>query len=85
MEINTYTSVIILTVNRLTSPNKNRVPVQWEVCSPQLENSPHAAAKAQHLEGWDEEGSRRDVQVGGDMGKPMADSYWCVVETNALF
>ena len=24
-----------------------------------------------------------DVQVEGDMGKPMADSYWCLIETNA--
>ena len=27
-----------------------------------------------NLEGWDGEGGGRDVQVGGDMGKPMADS-----------
>ena len=25
-----------------------------------------------NLEGWDGEGGGRDVQVGGDMGKPMA-------------
>ena len=23
-------------------------------------------------------------EVGGDMGKPMADSCWCLVETNAM-
>ena len=28
-----------------------------------------------NLEGWDGEGGRRDVQMRGDMGKPMADSF----------
>ena len=37
-----------------------------------------------NLEGWDGEGCWRDVQVGGDMGKPMADSCWCLVKTNAI-
>ena len=27
------------------------------------------------LEGWDGEGGGRDVQVGGDTGKPMSDSH----------
>jgi len=27
-----------------------------------------------NLEEWDGEGGRRYVQLGGDMGKPMADS-----------
>ena len=27
-----------------------------------------------NLEKWDGEGDRKYVQVGGDMGKPMADS-----------
>ena len=27
-----------------------------------------------NLEGWDREGSGKDVQVGADMGKPMNDS-----------
>ena len=35
-----------------------------------------------NLEGWDGEGGGKDVQVGGDMGKPMADSRSCLVETN---
>ena len=30
------------------------------------------------------EGGGRDVQVGGDMGKPMADSCWCLAKTNAI-
>ena len=28
-----------------------------------------------NLEGWDGEGGGRDVQVGGNMGKHMADSH----------
>ena len=34
--------------------------------------------------GWDGEGGGRDVQVGRDMDKPMADSCWCLVETNVI-
>ena len=30
------------------------------------------------------EGGGRDVQVEADMSKPMADSCWCLVETNAI-
>ena len=30
------------------------------------------------------EGGGRDVQVGGDMGKPMADSCWCMAEINTI-
>ena len=37
-----------------------------------------------NLEGWDGEGGRWDVQVGGDIGKPVADSYWYLVEANAI-
>ena len=37
-----------------------------------------------NLEGWDQEEGGRDVQVGGDIGKPMADSCWCLVETNVI-
>ena len=37
-----------------------------------------------NLEGWDGEGGGRDVQVGGDLGKPMADSRWCMAETNTI-
>ena len=32
------------------------------------------------LEGWDGEGDGRDVQEGGDMGVPMADSCWCLTK-----
>ena len=37
-----------------------------------------------NLVGWDGEGGGRDVQVGGDTGKPMSDSHWCLVETNTI-
>ena len=37
-----------------------------------------------YLEVWDREGGGRDVQLEGDMGKSMSDSYWCLVETNAI-
>ena len=36
-----------------------------------------------NLEGWDGEKGGRDVQAGGDMSKPMADSC-CLVETNII-
>ena len=35
-------------------------------------------------EGWDGEGGGKDVQVGGDMGKPVADSCWRLVEINTI-
>ena len=37
-----------------------------------------------NLERWDEEGGGKGVQVGGDTGKPMADSCWFLVETNTI-
>ena len=37
-----------------------------------------------NLEGWDGEGRGRDAQVGGDMGTPMADACWCLVDTNTV-
>ena len=37
-----------------------------------------------NLEGWDREGGGRDVQVGGDVGKPMANSCQCLLETNTI-
>ena len=33
---------------------------------------------------WKWEGGGRDVQVGGVMGKPMADSCWCLVESKTI-
>ena len=37
-----------------------------------------------NLEGWDGEGDGREVQKGGDMCIPMADSYWCLTENNKI-
>ena len=38
-----------------------------------------------NLEGWDEEGGgREDVQKGKDICIPMADSCWCMAETNTI-
>ena len=37
-----------------------------------------------HLEEWDGEGYGREVQEGGDMGIPMADSCWCVTENHKI-
>ena len=37
-----------------------------------------------NLGGWDGAGGGRDVQVEGDMGKPMADWCWCLVETYTI-
>ena len=36
------------------------------------------------VEGWDEEGDRRKVQEGGDMGVPVADSCWCLTENHKI-
>ena len=35
-------------------------------------------------EGWGREGDGREVQEGGDMGVPMADSYWCMTENHKI-
>ena len=35
-----------------------------------------------NLEAWGGDGGGRDIQVGGDTYIPMADSCWCLVETN---
>ena len=37
-----------------------------------------------NLEGWDGEGGGRDIQVGGDKGKPMADSCCCLLESTTI-
>ena len=37
-----------------------------------------------NLEGWDELGGGREASEGGGICVPMADSCWCVVETNAI-
>ena len=37
-----------------------------------------------NLEGWGRERDEREVQEGGDMGVPMADSYWCMTENHKI-
>ena len=36
------------------------------------------------LEGWDEEGGGKEVSEGEDICIPMADSCWCLAETNTI-
>ena len=37
-----------------------------------------------NLEGWVGEGDGREVQKGGDICIPMADSCWCLTENNKI-
>ena len=37
-----------------------------------------------NLEGWYGEGGGREVQEGEDGCIPMADSFWCLAETNTI-
>ena len=37
-----------------------------------------------NLEGWDGEGNGREVQKGGDICIPMADSCWRLTENNKI-
>ena len=55
---------------------KCKIDSQWEfaVCLRELK-----LGFGNNLEGWDGEGGGRNVQVGGDMGKPMVDSCWYLV------
>ena len=58
-----------------------KIDSQWEFAVWLRELKP---GLGNNLEGWDAEGGGRDVQVGGDIGKPMADSCCCLVETKAI-
>ena len=37
-----------------------------------------------NLEGWDGVEGRTEVQEGGNICTPMADSWWCMAETNII-
>ena len=37
-----------------------------------------------YLERWDREADEREVEEGGDMGVPMAESCWCFTEYNKI-
>ena len=54
---------------------------QWEFAVWLRELKP---VLCKNLEGWDGEAGGRDVEVGGDMAKPMVNSCWCLVETSAI-
>ena len=36
------------------------------------------------LEGYDGKGDGREIQEGGDISTPMADSCWCLTENNKI-
>ena len=35
-----------------------------------------------HLDGWDRVGGEREIKEGGNLCIPMADSCWCMAETD---
>ena len=37
-----------------------------------------------NLQGWDRERDGNEAWKGGDMGVPMADSWWCVIENHKI-
>ena len=37
-----------------------------------------------NLDAWDGEGGRKEIQEGGDICIPMADSCRCLAETNTI-
>ena len=59
-----------------------KIDSQWEfaIWLRELKQGP-----CDNLEGWDGEGDGREVQEGGLMGVPMADSCWCLAEKNTKF
>ena len=58
-----------------------KIGSQWEfaVCLRELKQG-----LCINLEGWDGEGDGRDIQEGGDIGIPMADSCWGLTENNKI-
>ena len=52
-----------------------KIDSQWEFAVWLRELNP---GLCNNLEGWD------GREVGGDMGKPTADSCWCLVKTNTV-
>ena len=71
----------LLQSNMETYTTVCKIDSQWEFAVWTRELKP---GLYNNLDGWDGEGGGRDVQMGGDMGKPMADSCWCLIETNAI-
>ena len=58
-----------------------KIDSQWEIVVWLRELKPELS---NNLEGRDGRGGGKDVQVGGNMGEPMTDSCWCLVETNTI-
>ena len=58
-----------------------KIDSQWEFATWFMQ---HKHGLCDKLEGWDGEEDGREVQEGGDMGVPMAHSYWCLTENKIL-
>ena len=58
-----------------------KIDSQWElaVCLRELKQG-----LCINLEGWDGEGDGREVQEGGDIRTPLADSCWCLTENKKV-
>ena len=56
-----------------------KIDSQWE-----FSVSQETQTGALYLEGWDGEGDRREVQKGGDICIPMADSCYRLTESNNI-
>ena len=68
--------------NMETHATISKIDNQWEFAGWLRELKPELC---DNLEGWDAVGSGREVQKGGDIGIPMADSCWCMAGTNTIF
>ena len=58
-----------------------KIDSQWEFAVWLRELKP---GLCNNLEGWDGEDGGREGQEGGDICIPMADSCWCLAETNKI-
>ena len=58
-----------------------KIESQWKFAVGLRELKP---GLSNNLERWDGEGGGKDGQVEGDMDKPMADTCWCLIETNII-
>ena len=67
--------------NMETYITKCKIDSQWEFSVWFTELKP---GFYNNLEGWYGEGGGREVQEGEDGCIPMADSFWCLAETNTI-
>ena len=63
------------------SGDRDQIDSQWEFAMWFRELKP---GLCNNLEGWDGEGDEREGQEGGDIRILMADSCWCLAETNTI-